>query len=135
MSREAEAGSLIGPTCEHSHRSLPDLGQCRTPGRRGEVAKEEEVDDVAGSIVDRARRLVRVGDGVELLRDLEAHRDPDEGVRIGETEAAQRRWLDRLLLGPHAGLVGRHLKLDASPGHTAELKDATPSESASTSPG
>jgi hypothetical protein len=35
------------------------------------------VDDVAGAIIDEVRRVVRIGDCMDLLRDLETHRDPD----------------------------------------------------------
>jgi len=105
-SREAELGRLIGSSGEHSHRGAPDLGQCRAPGRLGEVAEQKKINDVTRTVVDRFRRLVRVGDGVELLRDLEAHRDPDQGVRIGQSETAQRWRLDGFVLIAHAGLVG-----------------------------
>ena len=48
-----------------------------------EVAQEEQVDEVTRAVVDRVRRIVRIGAGVELLGDLEAQRDSDKDVRAG----------------------------------------------------
>ena len=39
---------------------------------------------------------MRIGNRVELLRDLEPHRDSDESIRIGQTKPTQRGRFDRL---------------------------------------
>lgn len=60
---------------------------------------------------------------MELLRDLEPHRDPHQHVRIGQPEARQRRRLNELSLPTDTSLVSRHLELDTPPRHASQVED------------
>lgn len=60
------------------------------PARCGsQVAHQEQVDDVAGPVVDGAGWLVRIGHRVELLGNLRTHRDPGQAVRVGQAETGE----------------------------------------------
>ena len=102
---EAELPCLLCARVEHGQPCGPDLGPSRTACFGPQVAQQQQVDDVTKTVVDRDRRVVRVGNRVEFLRDLESHCDPDEGVGVGQTEPAQRRRLDRFGVNADAGLV------------------------------
>ncbi|MFI6573597.1 hypothetical protein [Nocardia fluminea] len=97
--------SFVGAGLEHGCSRCLDLRKRRPPGGGCEVSDEERVDDVTGPIVDRERWFVQVGDGMEFLCDLEAHDNPDEGVRVWQAESTLRSWFDRLEVVADAGLV------------------------------
>ena len=56
-------------------------------------------------------------------RPLETLRDPDEGIRVGKSEANERWRLDGLVVVADASLVGRDLELDASSRHSAQFQN------------
>ena len=60
---------------------------------------------------------------MQLLSDLEAHRDSDQRIRVRQPKACERGRLDQFALVADARFTGRHLELDASPDHTPQFHD------------
>src|SRR5665811_2503049 len=71
-------------------RSNPKIEQRRAAFRADQVTEQQEVDDVAGPVVDRRRRVMRIGACMELLCDLEPQSQGREGVRAREPESCKR---------------------------------------------
>jgi hypothetical protein len=57
---------FLGSGLKEGRTGCTDLGQRRASGLGCEVTQHEEVDDVAGTIIDGVRRFVRIGDRVGL---------------------------------------------------------------------
>ncbi len=79
------------------------------------VAQQGEVDEIAGAVVDLVRWVVRVGAGVELLRDLVVDDDAGEPVGGREAEVRERRRRELVDSGAGAAFVGGDLDGDAAP--------------------
>lgn len=92
--RQSKLVGFVSAGLEQRSCGSMDLGKCRTSGLSGEVAQQQQVDDIAGAIVDGIWRIVRIRDGVDLLRNLKAHSDPNEDVGVREAEPIQWRRLD-----------------------------------------
>ena len=104
--RVVELSGLVGAGLEHGRASSSDVDQGRAAGVCGEVAQQQQVDDVTRTVVDDSRRVVRVRDRVKLLGDLEPHRYPDKRVWVGQAEATQRWRFDCLGVAADSCLVG-----------------------------
>src|SRR5665811_1071896 len=83
------------------------------PARAAQVTEQQEVDDVAGPVVDRRRRVMRIGACMELLCDLEPQGQRREGVRAGtrvETVTVLHLWIT--CRGFSSRKERKHVRLD-----------------------
>lgn len=87
--RLAKRARLRRASLEHSDPCRPRFGECRVATDSDEVAQQQQVDDVSGAVVDRLWWLVRVGDRMELLGDLEPNGDANQCLGVGQSEAAE----------------------------------------------
>ena len=81
----SERTGINSTSCKDWLRSNPKFEQRRAAFRADQVTEQQEVDDVAGPVVDRRRRVMRIGACMELLCDLEpqCHRREVSGLARG----------------------------------------------------
>jgi hypothetical protein len=92
----SERTGINSTSCKDWLRSNPKIEQRRAAFRADQVTEQQEVDDVAGPVVDRRRRVMRIGACMELLCDLEPQCQRREGVRAGtrvETVTVLHLWI------------------------------------------
>lgn len=104
--RSADSTCVRGARGEDIFDRGADVAECRLPRRDDEVAQQQQVDDVSGTIVDGGGWVVRVGAGMDLLSDLVGHRKARQGAGARQAESGQGRRGDRLRHRSRVPLVG-----------------------------
>jgi hypothetical protein len=79
----SERTGIVSTSRKDCLRSNPKFEQRRAAFRADQVTEQQEVDDVAGPVVDRRRRVMRIGACMKLLCNLEPQCQRREGVRAG----------------------------------------------------
>jgi hypothetical protein len=108
------------PSRKDCLRSNPQFGQRRAAFRADQVTEQQEVDEVAGAVVDRRRRVVRIGARMELLCNLEPQGQRREGVRRRESESCEGWGNDNLGAVSSTTFVGGDLDLNSSPSRRSD---------------
>jgi hypothetical protein len=111
----SERTGIISTSRKDCLGSNAKFEQRRAAFRAGQVTEQQEVDDVAGPVVDRRRRVMRIGACMELLCDLEPQCERRESVRTREPESCKRWGKHDLGAVSGTALVRGNLDLNSSP--------------------
>ena len=116
----SERTGIVSTSRKDCLRSNPKFEQRRTAFRADQVTEQQEVDDVAGPVVDRRRRVMRIGACMELLCDLEPQGQRREGVRARESESCKGWGNDDLGAVSGTTFVRGNLDLNSSPSRRSD---------------